>query len=219
MTRLRQSTRTSLKQPVCPIDGRPPAGISFHEVIPEALAAWYDLVIVEGDGETRIEQSRVDAPIAVVDIGGRTTDFVVVADQAVRHESSGSLRCGLLNVKRMVGEAIRRRFDLENVRERTVDDAVQHGRVRLFGQSHDIAAIVQTAEQQVVERLHVEAQRQLGRGAELDRVLFVGGGAVVLASHIRNWFPNQSIAEHAAFANARGMLKYLRYVCEVPTCS
>ena len=44
--------------------------------------------------------------------------------------------------------------------------------------------------------------------------LFVGGGTVALAAHIRDWFPNQAIAEHPAFANARGMLKYLRYVCE-----
>jgi plasmid segregation protein ParM len=54
----------------------------------------------------------------------------------------------------------------------------------------------------------------LGRGAELERILFVGGGTVALAMQIRDWFPNQVIAEHPAFANARGMLKYLRYVCE-----
>ena len=62
--------------------------------------------------------------------------------------------------------------------------------------------------------LHAETRRQLGLGVELDRVLFVGGGTVALAEHIANWFPHQAIAEHPAFANARGMLKYLRYVCE-----
>ena len=48
------------------------------------------------------------------------------------------------------------------------------------------------------------------------KVLFVGGGTVALADSIRDWFPNQAVAEHPAFANARGMLKYLRFVCEVP---
>jgi hypothetical protein len=45
----------------------------------------------------------------------------------------------------------------------------------------------------------------------LDRVLFVGGGTS-LAKHISNWFPT-SLAS-IRLANARGMLKYLRYVCE-----
>ncbi|WP_230210057.1 hypothetical protein [Solemya velum gill symbiont] len=44
--------------------------------------------------------------------------------------------------------------------------------------------------------------------------MFVGGGTVALVEHIADWFPNQAIAEHPAFANARGMLKYLQYVCE-----
>ncbi len=73
---------------------------------------------------------------------------------------------------------------------------------------------MQRAQRQTVERLHSETQRQLGLGAELERILFVGGGAVALSGDIANWFPNQAIAEHPAFANARGMLKYLRYVCE-----
>ncbi|MEA2079736.1 MAG: plasmid stability protein StbA, partial [Pseudomonadota bacterium] len=64
--------------------------------------------------------------------------------------------------------------------------------------------------------LLAETQRQLGQGAELEHILFVGGGTVALAAHIRDWFPNQAVAEHPAFANARGMLKYLRYVCETP---
>ena len=208
--------RDSLTQAVHPIDGRLPAAIAFHDVIPEALAAWYDHVITESDDGVQLASERLQAPVAVVDIGGRTTDVVVVADQAVQHGSSGSLRCGLLDVKRAVTEGIRSRFDMEVVSERSVEAAVQHGRVRLFGKDHDVADLVTTAQRQLVECLLAETQRQLGRGAELERILFVGGGTVALASHIRDWFVNQAVADHPAFANARGMLKYLRYVCETP---
>jgi len=208
--------RCSLKQTVQPIDGRQPAAIAFHEVIPEALAAWYDYVITEADGGVHLEPERLRAPVAVIDIGGRTTDFVVVADEAVRHSSSGSLRCGLLDLKRQIGDDIRARFDLDEVSERAADAAVRSGSVRLFSENHDVTALVQRARRQLIERLHAETQRQLGRGAELERVLFIGGGAVVLAGDIRDWFPNQTIPRHPAFANARGMLKYLRYVCQEP---
>jgi plasmid segregation protein ParM len=208
--------RASLKQPVDPIDGRLAASIAFHDVIPEALAAWYDHVITDDGGEVTLAEERLGVPIAVVDIGGRTTDYVVVADQAVVHDASGSLRCGLLDVKKQVGEGIRAKYDLEEIGERTVEQAVQKGKVRLFGQDQDVSALVREAKQQVLERIHAETRRQLGLGAELDRVLFVGGGTVSLAEHIRDWFPNQAVAEHPAFANARGMLKYLRFVCEIP---
>ena len=208
--------RSSLKRTVQPGDGRLPAAVAFHEVIPEALAAWYDHVITEADGGVQLDAERLNAPVAVIDLGGRTTDFVVVAEQAVRHNGSGSLRCGLLDLKRQVGEGIGARFDLEDISERAIDDATRSGRVRLFGKSHDVADLVGNARHQLLERLHAETQRQLGHGAELEQIFFVGGGAAALATDIEDWFPNQTIAPHPAFANARGMLKYLKYVCQEP---
>ena len=76
----KSSTRQALK-----------ASIAFHEVIPEALAAWYDYVIVTLDDGVTLDADRLNAPVAIVDIGGRTTDYVVVQDQGVVHGSSGSL--------------------------------------------------------------------------------------------------------------------------------
>ena len=92
--------------------------------------------------------------------------------------------------------------------------SLENETVRLQGKNYDIGELVEAGKREVVERIHAETRRQLGLGVELDRVLFVGGGTVALAKHIANWFPHQAIAEHPAFANARGMLKYLRYVCE-----
>ena len=206
--------RDSLKQAVKPLSDDLPAGITFHEVIPEALAAWYDYVVVDqGDGVT-LDADRVSVPVAIVDIGGRTTDYVVVKDQGILHAASGSLQCGMLDVKHSVTNGIQARFDLETLSEQLVSQAIENKVVRLQGKDHDVAVLVETARREVVERIHAETRRQLGLGVELDRVLFVGGGTVALAEDIANWFPHQAIAEHPAFANARGMLKYLRYVCE-----
>ena len=206
--------RNSLKQSVRPLSDDLSAGIAFHEVIPEALAAWYDYVIVEqGDGVT-LDADRASVPVAIVDIGGRTTDYVVVKDQGIMHASSGSLQCGMLNVKQCVADGIQERFDLETLSEQLVSQAVEKKVVRLQGKDHDVTALVDAAKREVVERIHAETRRQLGLGMELDRILFVGGGTIALAEHISNWFPHQAVAEQPAFANARGMLKYLRYVCE-----
>lgn len=209
-----EKKRLSLKQTVQPKAERLPAAIAFHEVIPEALAAWYDYVIVTKEKDAILDKERLSVPIAIVDIGGRTTDYVVVKDQGVIHASSGSLQGGMLDVKQHVANGIQERFDLENVGEQLVSHAVERGVVRLHGKDHDVTELVDFAKRELVERLYAETRRQLGLGIELDRVLFVGGGTVALAEHIADWFPNQAIAEHPAFANARGMLKYLQYVCE-----
>ena len=206
--------RLSLKQAVQPKSERLPAAIAFHEVIPEALAAWYDYVIVTQANDVILDEARLSVPIAIVDIGGRTTDYVVVKDQGVIHASSGSLQGGMLDVKQQLANDIQERFDLESVGEQLVSSAVERGVVRLHGKDHDVAALVDAAKRELVERLYAESRRQLGLGVELDRIVFVGGGTVALVEHIADRFPNQAIAEHPAFANARGMLKYLQYVCE-----
>ena len=215
--------RDTLQVPVEPVSSgsmfdqcRPPVGIAFHGVIPEALAAWYDQVIEVKAGEASLNTERVEMPLAVVDIGGRTTDYVVVENQGILHRSSGSLNSGLLDVHSQVSQAIQKQFNLESVSEQRVAEAVQHGMVRLHGREHDVSAIVTEARLELVTQLHAETRRQLGLGAELDTIIFVGGGSAALAGDIADWFPNQQIAQHPAFANARGMLKYLQYVCEEP---
>jgi plasmid segregation protein ParM len=211
----------TLKKTVEPInpegnaDGtRLKASVAFHEVIPEALAAWYDHVIDCDTDTVRLDTDKLSAPIAIVDIGGRTTDYVVVQNQAVVHGASGSLSRGLLDVKAWVNNGIEEHFDVVNIGEQRLDHAVKTNKLRLHGKEYDITDLVTSAKRELVERLYMETRRQLGQGTELDRILFVGGGSAALAADIHDWFPNQTIADHAAFANARGMLKYLQYVCD-----
>ena len=204
--------RSNLLIPVQPKNAALAADITAHEVIPEALAAWYDHVIQERDGEAYLDQERVGVPIAVVDIGGRTTDTVVVRNQGILHGSSGSCSIGLLDVKQALGDALEERFDLDAIQDRLLTRALETRVVRLFGRDYDVSQEVFDAKHELVERLYGETRRQLGRAVELDRVLFVGGGTLALIDHISDWFPNQVIAEQPAFANARGMLKYLLHV-------
>ena len=216
-----QRKRESLQMTVEPVStsgqARKPglkACVAFHEVIPEALAAWYDHVIVMTEDGVTLDADRVSAPLAIVDIGGRTTDYVVVQDQGVVHSSSGSLDRGMLTVKIQVANQIQAHFDVDRLGEQRLAHAVETHSLRLHGREHDVSAIVCAAKRELVERLYAETRRQLGLGAELDGVLFVGGGSAALAADIADWFPNQRIADHPVFANARGMLKYLQFVCD-----
>ena len=54
-----------------------------------------------------------------------------------------------------------------------------------------------------------EAKRHFGSGADLDVILFVGGGAAFM-SKLTSYFPNARVLPDPEYANARGMYKYLR---------
>ena len=54
-----EKKRHSLKQAVQPKSERLPAAIAFHEVIPEALAAWYDYVIVTKANEAILDEATL----------------------------------------------------------------------------------------------------------------------------------------------------------------
>lgn len=212
-----EKKRRSLQLTANPVGDALPADIAFVEVIPEALSAWYDYVIDDQEGRegvAALDEKRLTVPVAIVGIGGRTTDFVVVKDQGILHASSGSLQCGMLDVKQQVANGIQARFNLETLDEQLVSSAVENKSVRLQGKDYDISVLVNDAKREIVERIHAETRRHLGQGIELDRILFVGGGTVALIEHIADWFPNQAIVEQPSFANARGMLKYMQYVCE-----
>jgi len=99
----------------------------------------------------------------------------------------------------------------------TVRAAIETGSVKLFGRDHDVTGLVARPKAALVERIHDECRRKLGQAAELDEVLFVGGGTAALKDAIRSWFTNYAIAPNPAFANARGLLKFLRHVCVRPT--
>lgn len=204
--------RDNLLQPVQPKGAAITAEIVEHEVIPEALAAWYDHVIVEHDGRGELDKAKVQRPIAVVDIGGRTTDTVVVRNQGVVHGSSGSCVLGMLDAEQTLAERLEERFDIGALDPCQTRRAFAEQRLRLYGRDYDVSFEVAESQQQLVERLHAEVRRQLGAGAELDSVLLVGGGALALRDAIGDWFPNQVAAPRPEFANARGMLKYWRYI-------
>ena len=208
-----EAKQNNLLIPVIPRSGAQAAEIVEHKVLPEALAAWYDYVIQIKDGHASVDQARVRKPVAVVDIGGRTTDTVVVREKGILHDSSGSCSIGMLDAKQAVGDVLEEHFDLESLDERLLSLALDSNSIRLYGQDHDVSGAVLAAKRELVERLYSEIRRQLGRAAEVDTVLFVGGGTLALSSFISDWFPNQVIADQPAFANARGMLKYRMHVC------
>ena len=188
--------------------------IAKHHVIPEGFAAWFDYLIEEdAKGNVKRHTSREKEAVAFIDIGGRTTDYAVIADRAVQLDASGSIDVGMLKVNELVHDEICAEYNLASLKSASVDAAVKDGLIRLHGKDVDVRDIVSHAKREVVEQIKQNTKRLIGsRAAELERVIFIGGGVDGLRGHLSGWFSNQIVMENPVFANARGMGKYMNYV-------
>lgn len=174
----------------------------------QAVAAWVDHVL-DDDLEERNDPS---APIAIVDVGGRTTDVaVVIGGTSVDHARSGTENIGVLDVYGALAKAIRTEFRTRDKYPLAqMDHAVRNGTIRLWNKEHDISASVRAAVQETEGKIAREVERRLGSASTLAAVVFVGGGGA-LFSTIADRFPNGVMAEDPEFANARGLHKFARF--------
>ena len=173
----------------------------------QAVAAWFDYVL-----DDNLEQrADVRGAVAIVDIGGRTTDIaVVVGGNAIDHSMSGTENIGVLDVYNGVRKAIRREFKIkEKFPLDQLDAAVRTGEVKLWNKQHNVAELVEAVVGEHERKIAREVERRLGSAANLNAVVFVGGGSA-LFSTIAGHFPNGVMPEDPEFSNAKGLYKYIK---------
>ncbi len=209
-----QAKSKSITTAIASLSGEPMPQIAASYVYPQAMMAWIDYVTAD-DGE--LNESLAQQVVAVVDVGGRTTDFAVLLPGAdgrplVDHKRSGSIDLGVLNIHDVLLPKLLNEFKAREMPTSKLDEAVRTRSMRAFGKQHDVAAHVEAASRDVASRLLSETEKRLGSAVDIDTVLFVGGGAEVLSGALKS-YPHITVPSTPEFANARGLLKYLTY-CE-----
>lgn len=195
---------------VKPLSGASAPIILSQMVFAQGLAACIDHV-TDKDGNYRADFDR-SAPIAVVDIGGRTTDSVVLlGGEKVDHSVSGTGNVGISDVYDRITAELRTQFNVSRIRLVTIENAVRTGTIRFRGVEHNIEGIVKAAVSEVGPQIVREVQRRIGDAAEMTEVLLVGGGAPLLEAVMRDHYPHCVVPKDPEYANARGMLKFIQF--------
>lgn len=179
-------------------------------VVSEAIAAFWDLRFdANGKKNPEFEEIIKSGPIAIVDIGGETTDIAVVENRGNQIDSarSGSARVGALSLNDAVEQRLKAQFNVDQVNAVQVCAAVETGQFRLFGKQNDCSTIIQEEKKRLAEQIIQEVQRRIRDGADLERVYFVGGGSLLLHAELQALYPHSEFVQDAQFSNARGMLK------------
>jgi plasmid segregation protein ParM len=206
INRARIAAKTeNLKSPVESMPpGRPMPKIHDVKVGCQAISAYFDMAF-DNDGAERTE--NLDA-VAVVDIGGSTTDIaVVLGGETIDNSISGTARIGILDLHRDLASRLSQKFGFE---PNNMDDILRAKSIKAWGEKHDVSAIVEESIAAISSQIEREISRRIGTAGNIDRVLFVGGGACVFGGLIKHW-RNAMVVDDPEFANARGLLKYAKH--------
>lgn len=203
----------SLQKPVT-CGTKPVAKIVRNMVATEAIAAYFDLLMDMDGNPTPEYDSLGQAVVGVIDIGGKTTDCAVVypGGEQVDADRSGSSDTGVLLLNDAVESRLRTLFDLDNVPPRMVEAAINRGVVKIAGEEKDVVDIISAEKERLAEQIMSGVRTKIGTGRDLDFVLFVGGGTIVMRDQLSRHFPHCRFSERPEFANARGMFKIAKYV-------
>lgn len=215
----------SLAVPVSRIGKGPAlALIGGQSVVSEATAAFYDALIQhDGEYDAGIEAIITRRPVAVMDLGGKTTDLVVVAENvsSVYKDQSGTKDIGVLQLLDQVAEQIKSEFGLnDNPPLPHVEEACRTKKYELFGEDVDVSHIVVAACEAYLDRVKNFFVSKLRDGSTVGAVIFVGGGTALIKSALGDeafasiYKGKRFIAMDPEFANARGMWKFGMYVLD-----
>lgn len=186
------------------------ARITKHSVLPEGVAAWMDLFLtILPDGSWQKNEEIANERIAIIDIGGRTTDIAVIKAMDVDYRRSATLDKGMLGVYDYIKNGIQDEYEAEDLDDKEIYQSLDSKTIKIFGKPQDISDIVAEAKQEALGQIYNEVKMKLGNASDIQKVYFVGGGSLIFKDIIKDWYPhNGTISEDPLFANARGMFKY-----------
>lgn len=212
-----EAKRQSLMRPIRRLgDNQAALDVVAHKVLSEAVAAYFDAAYDSfGNPNLAFKEISDFDPVAVVDVGGKTTDIAVVKEggKGLYAQYSDTAEVGALNLRDELNSFLRKRFNLVNpVSDVHIDRLISTGQYRLHGQVHDLKEEVEKEIDLFAERISFEVNRLIGAAESMGSVIFVGGGAELLKNRTHIVFPKLprsaiTIDENPSFANSRGMYK------------
>ncbi|MFK5948881.1 MAG: ParM/StbA family protein [Methylococcales bacterium] len=202
--------KKTIKRDVKSLGGSELANIIENNVYPESTAAWIDFSVDSETGELIAENEN---GVAVVDIGGNTTDvtYINAGSESLNRERSGTREIGVLHVRDKLKNLFKVNFEIDEVSDAQLDIALRTNKFKLFKKEHDVTELVEVAKKDVGQKVLNFVTEKVGKGTQLDYIVFVGGGAELL-HNIINTYQHAVVPDRPQFSNARGMLKHWTFI-------
>jgi len=146
-----------------------------------------------------------DSKIGVIDVGFKTTDYVVLERMRWVDLESSSVNVGMNTIFRAVQRELNRRFNYD-LPLYNVESAVASGEIESAGKKYDVRPITEAAMQAIAKKILDSISADWQNRAALRAVLVAGGGGAALWGYLRHW-DAMYLMPNAQMANALGYFK------------
>lgn len=178
-------------------------------VIPQPCGAFMDLLYARNG----LNEEYLQGPVGIIDVGYKTTDFVLMRSGEYAHKLSGSIKHGMSAIYQAAvskfSAAYRGNWDLKSAEE-----ALSEGIVCRFGERIAIDPSLLEPDFAGLADQIISWIRQRWEGQKLNRMVCTGGGSSHLKSYLIRTFPRMIFMDDPQQANVRGFYKGARYYDE-----
>lgn len=196
--------------------GIEPIRIIDHKVLCEANAAFIDIIMDDDGNDTQIAQDLelMEYGAGIIDIGGRTTDCVVVNPNGdtLNAARSGTKDVGVLSLRDELAHEMRVKFGLNHINEAALTKAMVTGTYGGGLNKRDISELLIQHKENLFNSISGFLDTTIGDGSDLPAVILVGGGGYLLKDQIQSKYPNVIIPDDMEFSNARGFYKIYKFI-------
>jgi plasmid segregation protein ParM len=174
-------------------------------VIPQPFGALLSAAL-DNKGHV-VNQDLATGAVGVIDVGGRTTNFLSVNRLSEIGRETSSVNVGAWDVVRAVREHLAGACPNLDLRDHQIVEAVIRRSVRYYGKLVDLGPVVEATLELMAESVIAQATQLWSGAAALDAILVAGGGALLLGPCICRHFRHAQTVQDPVFANAMGYWK------------
>lgn len=183
-------------------------------VFPQGASAIYS-ALVNSEGQYVYPQYMTQGSIvALIDIGFRTTDFVVVEIQSngsfiPKAKLSGTVDDGVINLHRDVRQAFKTETGGADLNEFFLNRVLADGEIKYKGKRIDFNDIITASKRSISSNIVDRLKSSWGEESDLfDAIFLAGGGGELFGEFIQPQFDNRLIkVKESQFANAIGYFR------------
>lgn len=176
-------------------------------VMPQPFGSLFNEAL---DGNGKISNSELLEPVGVVDIGSKTTNFLLSKGLRDVSPQTVSIDKGGWDVARALQESILEdnRFSDINYSDHEWMKAVINKYFWYGNTKIDVTDVLAKITKAFAEQVIDSSTAVWGNGREVRQILVTGGGALLIGDWLIGHFPHARILKESIFSNARGYHKF-----------